>query len=241
MHTFFLPAECWQPPYQVTGSEARHLVTVLRIKPGEKVRLLNGAGREGIFTVSNATKQVVALEPVSIVSHPLPEGRPTLALGYGKGIRRGWLLEKAVELEAAGIWFWQAERSQGKVPDEGKDTWLSQMAAGAKQSKNPWLPELQTLPGGVKELVAAKKNFSQAYFLWEESHKGKLLAIDHLQTPENALFVLGPEGGFSPYEVQELREGGFLPVSLGKRVLRWETAALTCLGIVWWMRQQIRE
>ena len=238
MHTFFLPAEGWQKPYQVTGAEARHLVAVLRIKNGEMVRLLDGEGREGLFTVVGMDKRHVTLEPQTIITHGRPTGRATLAVGYGRGIRRGWLLEKAVELEAAGIWFWQADRSQGKVPEESKESWLSQMTAGAKQSNNPWLPELATFPGGVDELVRAGSNFDKKFILWEGDTKDVVLSMEDLVPTQNTLFVLGPEGGFTNREIARLAESSFRPVSLGNRVLRWETAAMLCLGLAWWARQQ---
>ena len=243
MHTFFLPAASWHEPYQVTGAEARHLVTVLRIKQGETVRLLDGEGREGLFTVQTVEKRHVTLVPEKIISHDRPAGRATLAVGYGRGIRRGWLLEKAVELEAAGIWFWQADRSQGKVPEESKETWLAQMTAGAKQSNNPWLPGLRTLPGGVAELAAASKDFDKTFILWEGDTKGATLSMRDLSPGEgtpgrNTLFVLGPEGGFTEREIAALTAASCIPVSLGNRVLRWETAAVLCLGLTWWARQQ---
>lgn len=238
MHTFFLPASGWQEPYQVSGPEARHLVSVLRIKAGENIRLLDGEGREGIFTITKIAKMQVFLSPVRIVTHERPSGGTTLAIGYGRGIRRGWLLEKAVELESAGIWFWQAERSQGKVPKESKETWLAQMAAGAKQSNNPYLPELKTLPGGVAELLRVSFSFDKKYLLWEGDTKGRILSRSDLLLPGNALFVLGPEGGFTEREVSALVAGGFTPISLGGRVLRWETAAMLCLGLSWWAQQQ---
>ncbi|CAK7032708.1 MAG: Ribosomal RNA small subunit methyltransferase E [Desulfovibrio sp.] len=238
MRTFFLPASGWQEPYQVTGAEARHLVTVLRIKLGEEIRLLDGEGREGIFSIAAIAKKCVTLTPVRIITHERPADTTTLAVGYGRSIRRGWLLEKAVELESAGIWFWQAERSQGKVPEENKETWLAQMTAGAKQSNNPYLPELRTLPGGVAELIREAAPFDKKYILWEGDTKGRILSLNNLQVPGNALFVLGPEGGFAQKEVDALIAGGFTPLSLGNRVLRWETAALLCLGLSWWARQQ---
>ena len=238
MHTFFLPANGWQDPYQVTGTEARHLVTVLRVKKGETVRLLDGEGREGLFTVTEVGKRHVSLLPETIITHERPQGRATLAIGYGRGLRRGWLLEKAVELEAASVWFWQADRSQGTVPEESKETWFSQMTAGAKQSNNPWLPELRTLPRGVADLLERKNDFDGAYLLWEGDTKGALLTMDDLAPTGKRLFVLGPEGGFSSGEVAALTKGGFAPVSLGNRVLRWETAALLCLGLAWWARQR---
>ena len=238
MHTFFLPAEAWHKPYQVTGQEARHLVSVLRIKIGETVRLLDGEGREGLFTVSEIGKRHVSLVPQDILLHDRPKGGVTLAIGYGRGLRRGWLLEKAVELEAEAIWFWQADRSQGKVPDESKETWLSQMAAGAKQSLNPWLPTLETLPGGVDELIKKRRDFDKGVVLWEGDTRGIVLSMNNLAPLERILFVLGPEGGFSEREITRLIKADFTPVSLGNRILRWETAAMLCLGLTWWARQQ---
>lgn len=238
MHTFFLPADGWQEPYQVTGAEARHLVAVLRVKNGETVRLLDGEGREGFFAVSEIGKRHVSLTPRDIIMHDRPRGRATLAIGYGRGLRRGWLLEKAVELEAAGVWFWQADRSQGKVPEESKETWLSQMAAGAKQSNNPWLPTLATLPDGVDGLINARSGFDKSFVLWEGDTKGAVLSMKDLAPAMNALYVLGPEGGFAEREITRLTGAGFTPVSLGGRVLRWETAAMLCLGLTWWARQQ---
>ena len=238
MRTFFLPATSWREPYQVTGAEARHLVSVLRVKPGETIRLLDGEGREGEFTIMDTAKQRVTLRPERIFMHEKPAGLATLALGFGKGLRRGWLLEKAVELEAGGVWFWQADRSQGKVPEEGKGTWFSQMTAGAKQSNNPWLPELRTLPGGVDELIAARSAFDRAYIVWEGDTKGSVITMRDIAPNGSCLFVLGPEGGFTDREVTGLINGGFAAVSLGKRILRWETAALLCLGLAWWARGQ---
>lgn len=239
MHTFFLPASDWREPYRVTGPEARHLATVLRIKPGGEIRLLDGEGREGFFLVTATGKKDVTLSPVRIITHERPANRATLAVGYGRSIRRGWLLEKAVELESAGIWFWQAERSQGKVPGESKETWLARMAAGAKQSNNPYFPELRTFPGGIGELVQAALPFTKKYILWEGGVNGRVLSLAELRYPGNALFVLGPEGGFAPREVETLASEGFVPVSLGGRVLRWETAAVLCLGLAWWGRQTV--
>ena len=239
MHTFFLPADDWQEPYQVTGAEARHLVTVLRIKTGETIRLLDGEGREGVFRVAEAGKRQVLLDPQNICIHERPAGRPTLAVGYGRGVRRGWLLEKAVELEAAAVWFWQADRSQGKVPEENKETWLSQMTAGAKQSNNPWLPELATLPDGVDGLIRARTGFDKSYVLWEGDTKGAILSVRDLSPAADALYTLGPEGGFSAREASLLTEAGSTPVSLGDRILRWETAAILTLGIAWWARQNL--
>ena len=240
MRTFFLPPDQWHEPYTLQGQEARHLTKVLRLGVGAELRLLDGQGREGIFCISTLDKHSVSLQPLHIQQHEKPLARCTLALGYIRDIRRSWLLEKAVELEAGGVWFWQADRSQAKVPEAGKEPWQAQMEAGAKQCNNPWLPELRTFPGGVKELATARFAFSKAYILWEGDTKGRVLAPADLPHDGDTLCVLGPEGGFSDREVALLRASDFEPVSLGPRVLRWETAALLCLGFCWWTGHQGR-
>lgn len=240
MRTFFLSPELWIEPYCLEGQEARHLVKVIRIRAGERVRLLDGQGREGVFTVTRTDKAAVHLAPETMMVHPAPASRAILAVGWGKAVRRSWLLEKAVELEAGAIWLWQADRSQSPVPDDIKESWQAQMIAGAKQSANPWLPELRTLPGGVQELAKAAAGCDRSFMLWEGEQPEALLSGEQIGQPGTTLYVVGPEGGFSDREVAVLLESGLKAVSLGERVLRWETAAVLTLGLHWWARQAPR-
>lgn len=237
MKTFFLPHNEWGETCSITGSEAQHISKVLRMQAGEQIRLLDGQGAEGTFTITSVNKHAVALEKISATHHPAPLHQAYLAIGWGKSVRRSWIFEKAVELEASGIWLWTADRSQSKVPEEAKENWQSQLIAGAKQCQNPWLPELKTLPKGVTSLLEAAASFDQCFFLWEGQQKEDLLSAEQLKTPGKSLFVIGPEGGFSDTEANRLIEGGFTPVSLGHRILRWETAALLCLGLHFWSKQ----
>lgn len=239
MKTFYLPPDEWREPYTLEGQEAKHLVKVLRAREGDVIRLLDGRGREGMFRIAATEKHRVHLTLEELVEHPEPVGSAVLALGWAKSVRRGWLLEKAVELEAGGIWLWQADRSQSNVPTDIKDSWEGQMIAGAKQSLNPWLPELRTIPDGVEGLVRLASSFDNIFILWEGQSPSALLSPAMLGGKGRTLFVVGPEGGFSDREVHVLTEGGFTPVSLGRRILRWETAALLCLGLDWWHRELV--
>lgn len=240
MHTFFLEPDKWHAPFILDGQEARHLAKVLRLKAGDKVRLLDGAGRCGEFAVLGTGKGSVELELLREERPAGPALRCCLAAAYTKATRRGWLLEKAVELEASGIWFWQAEHSQAKVPDAGRENWREQLIAGAKQCRNAWLPELRTFPGGAASLAQAAAGFDKIFLLWEGQASDNMLTLNDL-TParpgESILFIMGPEGGLSAAEVDLFLKNGAKALSLGRRILRWETAALLCLGLSYWAGQ----
>jgi 16S rRNA (uracil1498-N3)-methyltransferase len=212
---------------------------VLRVRVGDEIRLLDGQGREGSFRIAGCGKHDLELEPLGVRIHPRPASRSILAAGWTKAARRGWFLEKAVEFEAAGIWLWQAERSQFPVPLDIRESWQGQLVAGAKQCRNPWLPELRTLPGGVRDVIAAATGCDHLFALLESDHApATALTPDRLGLPGSTVYVVGPEGGFTPAEAHALQGAGFAGVTLGRRVLRWETAAMLCLGLHWWKQEQ---
>lgn len=237
MRAFFLHPESWKAPFILHGQEARHIARTLRLRPGEHILLLDGQGRYGEFSLLSVKAEAVKLEPLNLRQAPAPNGRAFLAAAYTKAARRSFLLEKAVELNAGGLWFWQAEHSQTALPDLPREHWQAQLIAGAKQSLNPWLPELRMLPGGAGEVAARGKSFARRFLLWEEALHQDMLNFAQLAPGpenENTLFVMGPEGGLSRTEADLFLAQGFTPVSLGRRVLRWETAAVLCLGLCWW-------
>ncbi len=219
------------------GDEAHHLSRVLRIKAGQLVRLFDGQGRHGVFTIAKLEKNRVLLEMQSQVVEQAPKTLCTLALGFSKALRRSWFLEKAVELGAHSLWFWQGEFSQAKLPDGEKNSWKASLIAGAKQCENAWLPDLQMVTGGVASLVAQKNNFDRVIVLYEGDTSGRLLKKEDLTGVGEIMLVIGPEGGFSPAEVACLQDAGIEMVSMGDSILRWETAAVLALGMAWWARQ----
>ena len=240
--TFFLDADEWQDRCELKGDDAHHLVHVLRLKSGSHVRLLDGNGREGIFRIEKVTKRSALLYRLKEWTHPRPASGLILAAAWTKAARKSWIFEKAVEFGATAVWFWQAERSQFPVPDAAKESWRAQMIAGLKQCHNPWLPEMRTLPGGVSELVRAgsEPGITQRHVLLENSlGDSPMLTPDKLACPGHTLCVIGPEGGFAPQEAESLKQAGFSPFSLGRRVLRWETAAVLCLGLHWWAGESL--
>ncbi len=234
LNSFYLPPDQWGEPFVLDGTEAGHLLRVLRAGPGETVRLFDGQGREGLFTLSRADKRRAWLDPREITERARPQGRPWLALGWNKAGRRDWLLEKAVELRAGGLVFWRAERSQGDLPEAPKPGWTATMVQAAKQCANPWLPEIRMAPGGWGELAALGSGFDRKALLWESADGESLVSPADLAAPGGCLAVLGPEGGLAAGEARGLIQAGFAPVSLGPGVLRWETAALAVLCLAFW-------
>jgi 16S rRNA (uracil1498-N3)-methyltransferase len=238
MKSFHLPAHLWQEPFVLDGAEAHHLNTVLRIGVHQRVRLFDGAGRDGVFKIMRQERNKTWLVPEGIETHPHPARRITLAMGWAKSARRGWLLEKAVELQADGLIFWQSERSQGQVPTAPKPAWQSQMLTAAKQCGNPWLPTLAVAPDGARQLVRLHPRFDAHILFWEQAGLDALFDPAVLPAQGRLILVLGPEGGLTDAEVGIFSKAGYRPASLGNMILRWETAALLCLGLCYWAGMQ---
>ena len=240
-HSFYLAPGSWREPFTLDAAESHHLVRVLRLKAGAKLRLFDGKGRYGSFRVETADKSGAVLMRESESVAPEPCVRCTLAAGFSKALRRGWFMEKAVELEASALWFWQGEHSQASLPEAEKDSWRASLIAGAKQCQSAWLPEFALIKEGVRGLIARRGEFDRALLLYEGdtagSMGGRLLRREDLAAPGNLLLVVGPEGGFSKAEAAALQAAGMEAVSLGNRILRWETAAILTLGMAWWARQ----
>lgn len=241
LNTFYLSPDQWPaaPGDAVTlmGPEARHMTTVLRTETGREVRLFDGMGRSGLFTVREIGKSRALLETVDLDETPAPSSGLTLAIGWGKSKRRAYLFEKTVELKGAGLIFWQAARSQRRVPAEPKETWLDKCVQAAKQCGNPHLPVLETAPGGIDTLIDRGAGFDHCYLAWESEEISAPLTPSAL-SKGRTLVVIGPEGGFDRREAVRLAGAGFGPVTLGDSILRWETAATYCLSLAFLSGQE---
>jgi 16S rRNA (uracil1498-N3)-methyltransferase len=232
LNSFHLAPALWREPFVLDGEEARHLTRVLRARVGDTVRLFDGRGRWGIFRIERIDKRDAGLGLVEEHAAPAPAFPLALAVGWSKGLRRGFLLEKAVELGASAVWFWQAVRSQGEVPGDGKEGWERQLIAAAKQCGTAWLPEIRTFAGPVDVALAAEGMGSKV-LCWERED-ARLVEPDALAARRGCVAVLGPEGGLEEREAGIFMEQGFTPVSLGPSILRFETAAAFVLSLHLW-------
>lgn len=237
MPYFYLAPEYWGDEVTLEGQEAAHLSRALRLGPGAEVGILDGRGRIGRFRVRSVSKKSALLDQTDAHVTPRPTARAIMALAFSKAVRNSFFLEKAVELGADAIWLWQGEHSQGRLPVDAAAQHQGQLIAGAKQSVNPWLPEMMVFTQGVAALVAAASHADHRILPWEAQEGVPMLTHDLAGQPGLTVYVIGPEGGFSQSELMCMRDGGFTTVSLGARILRCETAATLCLGIHWWASQ----
>lgn len=232
---FYLEPGKWSSSLELDGQEAAH-AHVLRLKKGDKILLLNGMGRSATCSIAEAGRKIFKLELESENFSPAPDSRAIVALALSKAVRRGFFMEKASELGAASIWLWRAERSQSKLSPDLAEACRGQIIAGMKQSHNPWMPQILVLQG-VESVAEHASDANWRILPYEEQGGLPMLALDQLGRPGDTVFAIGPEGGFTAVEVQCLQENGFCSVSLGRRVLRCETAASLCLGLHWWASQ----
>ncbi|WP_316900540.1 RsmE family RNA methyltransferase [Pseudodesulfovibrio indicus] len=239
LNTFFLSPEEWPDGVGDTvvlnGPEARHMGTILRTGPDQTVRLFDGQGRDGLFKVVDVRKNRAELEAVELAEHPAPQAGMTLAIGWGKSKRRDYLLEKVVELGGDGVIFWQAARSQGSLPDDPKETWTEKYVQAAKQCGAVHLPFLESASGPAA-LIEKAAVFDRCYLAWEAEEATTPLSPAML-SKGRTLVVIGPEGGFDPDEARRFLDAGFVPVTLGNSILRWETAAAYCLSLAMYGKQ----
>lgn len=234
---FYHDTDFFAPVFSLTEREAAH-ARVLRMKPGEPVEVFNGRGDIALCTVRRCDKKNVEVELEETVYAPKPESRAIIAAAVSKAVRRSFFMEKAAELKASEIWVWQAERSVGGISAGLLDSCRQQIIAGGKQARNPWFPQLVNTVNLTGLLERAEKTAPAMKILpWEDQDRRAMLMPDQLGAAGDTIFAIGPEGGYDPEEVERLRAAGFCTVSLGRQVLRCETAAVLCLGLHAWASQ----
>jgi len=217
---------------ELPDSAARH-VQVLRLQPGQAITLFNGEGGESEARVTRMGRSDVLVE---IVAHTAIEREAPrevhLALGMPANERMDWLVEKATELGVASLQPLLAERSvlrlAGERADKKRAHWQAVAIAACEQSGRNRVPAVRAIQALPAWLLAAPAGHRLLLSLQPDSRP----LARHMATLDNGpvIFLSGPEGGLSASEEQAARHQGFVPVSLGTRTLRAETAPLAALA-----------
>ncbi len=216
---------------ELPDSAARH-VQVLRLQPGQTITLFNGEGGESEARVTRMGRSDVLVE---IVSHTAIEREAPrevhLALGMPANERMDWLVEKATELGVTSLQPLQAERSvlrlAGERAEKKRSHWQGVAIAACEQSGRNRVPAVHAV-SSVADWLACGLPEQRLLLSLQPDSVPLSLQIARLSS-QPVVFLSGPEGGLSPAEEQSARAQGFVPVSLGARTLRAETAPLAAL------------
>ena len=223
----------------VSGELYRHMARVLRLKAGSAVTLTDAGGARlcGVIEEVGAKSLTVLISAREGAPEPEQEQpfRVTLYQGLPKGEKLDLILQKCTELGAAELVTFEAARSIVKLRGERSVGRLERcekiVQEAARQSGRRSAPRVRI--GGSLDAVLREARHEVKLLLWEgEQTTGLRETFEGHPFPGSVGIVVGPEGGLSPAEVERAVAHGFTPVSLGRRILRTETAGLAVLAIL---------
>ena len=236
MEYFYTPPANISPPsLTIDGEEFQHLTHVMRKEPGDEIRVVDGHGNVYTVRILNSIKRSAHC---TITAHQTMENEPGISVTLAAGIlknsaRFDFLVEKATELGVSSIVPLATART---IPQHAKtDRWHKLAIAAMKQSERCVLPQVRPLTPFSRFVAQASigVEYVQPLKIIPHEKESSRRLRDILQGErKDTVLCIGPEGGFSDQEVDEAIQAGFLPVSLGPRRLRTETAAIVALTTV---------
>jgi 16S rRNA (uracil1498-N3)-methyltransferase len=226
----------------LAADDARKLVTVLRKRSGDRVQVVDSGG-----VAYGATLDVDGRNVGATLDEPLDRGpvevvlRVTIAQAVPKGQKMDLVVEKATELGAFAIVPVRSARVVGHDTSPGKvERWRRIAKSAAQQSGRLRVPEIADVHDAAA-LLATFGQFDRVYIAWELAEPVPLRDVFDVEIAEagSVLVVIGPEGGFSADEVERAVQAGARAISLGRRILRTETAALVVLSAILYARREL--
>lgn len=238
MHQFFVEDENIGSEYiTITGTDVNHIGNVLRMKTGEKIRVSNGQGRDFFGTIDSISPEQVTVKITEeeAAGTELPN-KIYLFQALPKGERMEYVIQKAVELGVHEIIPVSMKYCIVKLDDKKakkkQERWQAIAESAAKQAKRSLIPKIKSVMN-YKEAVAYAKQCEVCLVPYENERgmQATREALDGIQTGKSISLIIGPEGGFSKEEIDYVRED-MQVISLGKRILRTDTAAIAVMSML---------
>jgi 16S rRNA (uracil1498-N3)-methyltransferase len=213
----------------ITGPEAKHIARVMRHKPGDRIAVTDGAGREyGLELLEVRTDAVSGRVIECRAGAREPERKLVLAQAALKGDKLAQACEQATELGVSEIVPLITARTVARLHRVRLERLRHVMVAAMKSSRRTLLPRLAE-PVTLEDMVEQTGEFDQVLVAYEEETGPGLSRVLN-RGARTVLLVIGPEGGFEPDEIELLKAAGAMTFSLGPRRLRAETAATTVVA-----------
>ena len=236
MARFFVePAELTADQIILTGENAQH-AKVLRLKAGEQVLVCDGQGMECVCRVADVTPQEVTVEVLE-TRPSVTEARvkASVYMAFPKADKLEHVIQKATELGAYEIVAFPSGRCISKPDDKSLkkklERWQKIAASAAEQSGRGRIPEVVVL-GSFQEALKRAAQADKALMFYENEQATTLKMALETGSYETVSLLTGPEGGLEEKEVEQARAAGLQVCTLGRRILRCETAPLCALSAV---------
>ncbi len=236
MHRFFIPPEdIHDDAIEFTGKSAQQIARVLRLKEGEVCVALDNLGSEVTCKLERVSLSTCLASVIEKRKADEPRTRLMMLLCLTQREKFEWILQKCTEIGAASFLPVISQRSlvQKKTDTLAKyERWQMILKEAAEQSGRGLIPQLLP-PTHLNEAVMSPRNdYSLRLIPWEDEQQTGIKAVLGQGKPVNVAVLIGPEGGFSSEEVQMATEAGFQRVTLGRRILRMETAAVVSAALI---------
>ena len=219
----------------IEGSDVNHIVNVLRMKPGEELLISVKGDWDYLCKIVDIETDRVNLKVLeSMEQRELPVNI-TLLQGIPKSDKLEMIIQKAVELGVSEIIPVKTKRVVVKIDEKKVDTkvnrWNAIAESAAKQSKRSIVPKVLK-PQTVENALETVKDYGVKLLPYENAQgiKKTRSILDNMDKTKNIAVFIGPEGGFEESEVDSIKNSGFEVITLGKRILRTETAGLALLS-----------
>lgn len=218
----------------ISGPDAHHISDVLRLVAGDWIVLSDGDGRSFRAKIGESSPKMVTAKIEANISHSQMNPSPVLALSLIKPDRFEWAIEKAVELGCDRIMPMMAKRTAAhlcRVEDRKLARWRHIAVEAAKQSGLPFRPAIDC-PATFAQVCESTKGFGCAALFYEGEEDSDIRKFWGTHRHDKGqLLIIGPEGGFSGEEIAMAKDFRIATVSLGRQILRVETAAISALAI----------
>ncbi len=246
MYLFFVePSQIEGNQIVITGGDVNHIRNVLRMKPGDEIAVKNGCDdkeyRCGIEEIKK-DQIICRLRFIREEGLELPS-RIYLFQGLPKGDKMELIIQKAVELGVYEIIPVASKRTVVKLDEKKAESkiarWQKIAEAAAKQSGRGVIPQVRNVMN-FQEAVRYSKSAQVRmipYELARDMTKTREV-LERIKPGRDAAVFIGPEGGFDEEEVRTAKEEGVIPVTLGRRILRTETAGMAVLSIIMYHLEQ---
>ena len=235
MSKFFIPREnVFEKQLKISGEDVIHIVKVLRLKKGDVLTCCDGRGIDYTAKISDISKTEVLCNILETAkSDTEPNIEVTLIQGIPKAAKMDYIIQKNTELGITDIYPCALNRCVAKIDNEKKiDRWQKIAKEAAQQSGRGVIPKIHK-PVDIKDAEKLLKAADIAFAAYECEEEVTLKTVlNSVKEPKTVAFLIGAEGGFDKSEIEYLKENGIATVSLGKRILRTETAGEAVLSMI---------